>query len=225
MIKKYGTYLILCSMLSGFQLASSSDASSAESSVTTTKKRHTLKELRDKNIVKQHLDYSCGAAALSTLLTYYFGDDTSEQVLLEMLEERLNKDQQRLKKKSGFSLLDLKYIAEEMGYQAAGFKLTIEQLKHLAAPVIVFLEPLGYRHFAVLRGIRDDRVFIADPSRGNLRMSIHRFLAEWDGIIFVLGHPKEKNITDYPLAVPNVVARPELLGVTRLLDVASRQNN
>jgi len=225
MIKKYGTYLLLCSMLLGVQMTSISYADSIKSSVTTTKKRHTLKELRDQNIVKQRLDYSCGAAALSTLLTYYFGDDTSERVLLEMLEERLSKDQQRLKQKSGFSLLDLKYIAEAKGYQAAGFKLTIEQLKHLAAPVIVFLKPLGYRHFAVLRGIRDGRVFIADPSRGNLRMSIHRFLAEWDGIIFVLGHPNEKNITDYPLAVPKVVARPELLGVTRLLDVASHQNN
>ena len=36
-------------------------------------KRHTLKELRDQYVVKQDTDYSCGAAALATLLTYYFG--------------------------------------------------------------------------------------------------------------------------------------------------------
>jgi hypothetical protein len=69
---------------------------------------------------------------------------------------------------------------------AAGFKLTTDQLKQLAAPVIVFVQPLGYKHFAVLRGIDRGRVFLADPARGNLRMSTGRFVSEWDGIVFVL---------------------------------------
>jgi len=217
-MKNWCVWLLLGLIWFGMQIGSISYADSTKSSLTATKKRHTFKELRDKNIVKQDLDYSCAAAALSTLLTYYFGDATPEHVLLEMLEERLTKDEQRLKHKTGFSLLDLKYIAEARGYQAAGFKLTAKQLQHLAAPVIVFVKPLGYRHFAVLRGISGGRVFLADPSRGNLRMSLHRFLAEWDGIVFVLGHPNEKNITDYPLAVPHSVARPELQSLTRLLD-------
>ena len=55
--------------------------------------------------------------------------------------------------------------------------------------------------------------------RGNLRMSIGRFLSEWDGIVFVLGKPGEEDISTYPLALPRPdVIQPELLGVGRLLN-------
>jgi predicted double-glycine peptidase len=181
--------------------------------------RHTLKELRDRAIVKQQGDYSCGAAALATLLTYYFGEATSEREILDMLMAQFTKEEQRDKVRRGFSLLDLKSAAQLKGYRAAGFKLTIEQLTQLAAPVIVFVQPMGYKHFAVLRGVDRGRVFLADPARGNLRMSIARFLDEWDGITFVLSKPGEEQITTYPLAVPRPeYVQPELLSVGRLLD-------
>ena len=91
----------------------------------------------------------------------------------------------------------------------------------LAAPVIVFIQPLGYVHFAVLRGIDRGRLFLADPARGNLRMSIARFLGEWDGIVFVLGKAGEENIKTYPLALPRPEhIQPELLIVDRRLGLA-----
>jgi uncharacterized protein len=181
--------------------------------------RHSLKDIRDRYVVKQQLDYSCGAAALATLLTYYFGDATSEQDVLKILMDELTKDERRLKAWRGFSLLDLKHTAEAKGYRAAGFKLSIEQLMQLAAPVILFVQPLGYPHFAVLRGIDRGRVFLADPARGNLRMSIARFLDEWDGIVFVLGKAGEENIKTYPLALPRPERiQPELLSVDRRWD-------
>jgi uncharacterized protein len=53
-------------------------------------------------------------------------------------------------------------------------------------------------------------------------MSIGRFLSEWDGIIFVLGKPGEEDISTYPLALPRPdVIQPELLGVSRLLDIGA----
>jgi predicted double-glycine peptidase len=182
-------------------------------------RRHTLKELRDQYVVKQQLDYSCGAAALATLLTYYFGDEASERELLELLTAQLTRDELKLKERQGFSLLDLKHVAQAKGYRAAGFKLTIEQLKQLAAPVLVFVEPRGYKHFAILRGVDRGRVFLADPARGNLRMSISTFLREWHGIVFVLGRSGEEELTTYPLALsrPNYV-QPELLRVSRMSD-------
>jgi hypothetical protein len=60
---------------------------------------------------------------------------------------------------------------------------------------------LGYYHFAVLRGVAGDRVYLADPERGNLRMSIGRFLDEWAGVVFILGKAGEERITHYPLAL------------------------
>jgi uncharacterized protein len=164
--------------------------------------RHTLKELRDQYVVKQRLDYSCGAAALATLLRYYFGEPTSEAEILRLIVAQLSPDERRLKETRGFSLLDLKRAAEALGYQAAGFKLGVEDLARLAAPVIVFIEPLDYKHFAVLRGLSGGRVFLADPARGNVRMTVGRFLGEWEGIVFVVGKPGEEAIGTHRLSVP-----------------------
>ena len=123
-------------------------------------------------------------------------------------------------------------MAQAKGYRAAGFKLTIEQLTQLAAPVIVFVQPLGYPHFAVLRGVDRGRVFLADPSRGNLRMSLSRFASEWNGTVFVLGKAGEENIVNYPLALPRPeLIQPELRSVDRLresqalmIDLATRSH-
>ncbi len=167
-------------------------------------KRHTMMELRDLHVVKQQLDYSCGAAAMATIMKNYFGEQTSEKEILDLLKIRLKnltEKQIARKKKNGFSLLDLKSVANTKGYKAAGFRLSFEQLRQLAAPVIVFVKPLGYHHFAVLRGIEGDRVFLADPSRGNLRMSDSRFLEEYGGIVFVLGKDGEELINTYNLAL------------------------
>lgn len=164
--------------------------------------RHSLIELRDVNVVKQRQDYSCGAAALATLMRYYFNEPISEQHILKLMVARLTADELRLKETRGFSLLDLKRAAEALGYQAAGFKLTVNELRKLAAPVIVFVRPFDYDHFAVLRAISKGRVFLADPARGNVRMTVGSFLGEWDGIVFVLGKSGEEAIGTHKLSVP-----------------------
>ena len=183
--------------------------------------RHTLKELRDHHVIKQALDYSCGAAALATLMVYYFGDTTSEQEILGLLQAGLTPEELAVKAQRGFSLLDLKRVAQVKGYQAGGFKLTVEQLMQVAAPVMVFVEPMGYKHFAVLRGIEGGRVYLADPARGNVRKRIDQFVTEWEkGIVFVLGKPGEEHLRDYPLKPPRPFddVPPELLGVIDLQD-------
>lgn len=209
-----GCMLILQSIINGVSVAAETVSGIPANNQQTVAKRHTLKELRDQYIVKQQLDYSCGAAALATLMAYYFGEKTSEREMLDLLGARLKKltKQEAVRKKRvGFSLLDLKQVAQQKGYKAAGFRLTLEQLKQLTAPVIIYVLPLGYHHFAVLRGIAGDRVFLADPSRGNLSMSIARFADEYGGIVFVLGKEGEEHITTYPLALSrsNDRARPD----------------
>lgn len=183
-------------------------------------KRHTLKELRDRHVVKQQEDYSCGAAALATLLLYYYGEETSESDLLTLLKQQIPAEEWPMKSVQGFSLLDLKTAARTKGFRAAGFELTIEQLAKLRAPVIVFIKPLGYKHFAVLRGVDRSRVYLADPSRGNVRMSVSRFLEEWSGFVFVLGKSGEELLTDHPLALPRPdVLNPEIRRLGQILNL------
>jgi predicted double-glycine peptidase len=207
-------------LLSALLMSCGSSPSFWERGTPGEVERHTIKELRDLHVVKQASDYSCAAAALATLLTYYFGDDSSEQEILDRLEGPLSEEEKKKKLLRGFSLLDLKQVAQSKGYRAAGFKLTVNQLAQLAAPVIVFVEPLGYKHFAVYRGVDRGRVYLADPVRGNLRMSISRFLDEWAGIVFVLSKPGEEAIVRYPLELPRPeYVQPEIARFNGQLDL------
>ena len=217
-VRRWLTYgLLLQMLLMGIGLAEEGSEEVRRDTGRLPPPRHTIKQLRDQYVVKQQLDYSCGAAALATLMIYYFGEETSERDILDALIAGLTPDDLASKKKRGFSLLDLRRVAQKKGYQAAGFKLTSEQLKQLATPVIVFVQPFGYNHFAVLRGMDRGQVFLADPARGNLRMSMGRFLSEWGGIIFVLDKARDEKNTPDLLALPRPeYVQPELLSVGRL---------
>ena len=174
-----------------------------------------LRTLQTENIVMQQLDYSCGAASLATLMRYYFNEDVTEADLLETAKSVIGVSEGQLKEK-GLSLLDLKKIAEHYGFRAQGFKLKKEQLKLLKGPVLIFFKPFGYEHFAVLKGVKGDRVYIADPSRGHYRDAIYRFTKEWTGITLVLD--KESTLhEDSSLSLKTIERiQPERLSIQRL---------
>ena len=162
---------------------------------------HSWKELRDQNVVIQGFDYSCGAGALATLMRYYFGDKVSEEGILLSILGPMSREEVADREKNGLSLLDLKLCAERMGYQAAGVRLNYASLPKLKGPVLIHLEQKDYKHFAVLKGVRGDRIYLADPSRGNIRMSVDRFAREWSGIALVLGKQGFGLPQKYPLAL------------------------
>lgn len=175
------------------------------------KRIKTWKDVREHNVVMQRFDYSCGAASLATLMRYYFEDNVTERAVLKDIIGQLTEAEFEDRKKRGLSLLDLKNYAERRDYQAAGVELKFSALPQLTGPVLVYLETDGYKHFAILRGVREDRVFLADPWRGNLRMPVSRFAKEWSGIALVLGKEGFGTPHEYPLAVDREgPLRPEL---------------
>lgn len=186
-----------------------------------------MNDLRDKNLVKQRLDYSCGAAALATIMRYGFGDEITERDILGDLFDLLSEDEESLRRKQGFSLLDLQRVSQARGYKAQGFRLAPQDLPKLGAPVIVFIQPRGYKHFAVLRGMRGDRVHLADPSRGNMRMAAYRFLDSWvgedgKGIIFVIEPKGGLPEHDFPLTLPaDGLAQPEIMTARQMLAIGN----
>jgi predicted double-glycine peptidase len=187
-----------------------------------------LKDLRDQNLVKQTYDYSCGAAALATLLTYGLGDTVTEPEILRSVLTLLSKDEEAVRKKQGLSLLDLQQVAHTRGHKAQGFRLAPAYLSQLPRPVIVFIRPRGYEHFAVLKGIRGDRVYLADPSLGNIRMAGAKFLAMWlddkgQGIIFVVERHDGTWMENSPLKPPmQGLPQPEILTARQMLEVGNR---
>lgn len=167
------------------------------------------RELRDAGVVRQQQDYSCGAAALATLLTHGLGDPTAEASILRAVLEPMAPDDIEQLQKNGLSLRHLQQVAQGRGYKAQGFRLGLDQLAKLRRPAIVFVQPGGYRHFAVLKGVRDGRVFLADPSVGNVRMPLYRFAEQWAdaqgrGIIFAV----ERQDGTWPASYPLQLAGP-----------------
>ena len=187
-----------------------------------------MKELRDQGVVKQRFDFSCGAAALATLMRYGFGQDVTEDQILVGLFDLPTAEEKLERERTGFSLLDMQRVARARGYNAEGFRLEPDQLTMLGGPVIVFIEPRGYRHFAVLRGISGGRVHLADPSRGNIRMPMYAFLDSWrqadgKGIIFAAepqsGRPTGPSRLSLIQTAGRGRVRPEVMSVREMLEV------
>ena len=184
-----------------------------------------FKDLRDKNVVRQAYDYSCGAATLATLMTYAFNDPVDERDVIDGMLQELDETEEGLRKKEGFSLLDMQRFAQAYGYKAQGFRLDPQYLPELNGPTIVFVRPRGYEHFVVLKGVRGDRAYLADPSLGNVRMPLYAFLETWldedgKGIVFVVEPRASTPIAESLLSIADEdLVRPEVLGIRQLLEV------
>lgn len=154
-------------------------------SVPTT----SIKEGRFRATVRQQYDFSCGSAALSTLLTHHYGFPVTEQVVFEEMFQR--GDQAKIRQE-GFSLLDIKQFLEKHGFQADGFEAPLDKLESVGIPAIVLLKENGYSHFVVVKGVRNNRVLVGDPAGGTRAMTRDHFESIWmNQILFVVSNKQE----------------------------------
>jgi predicted double-glycine peptidase len=153
-----------------------------------------LSNMRYKNMVRQAYDYSCGSAALTTLLDYYLGRNFQERHVMEGLLEY--GETEKIVERKGFSLLDMKRLVTALGHPSGGFKATIQDLVELEHPGIVPIEYAGFKHFVVIRDVIDNRVFVADPALGNLSFTLKRFEEIWDRNVIFIVFPGDKKPID-----------------------------
>lgn len=162
------------------------------------KKVVSMREARYSEMIPQKTDFSCGAAALATILRYGYGEDITEQQIIKAM---LKLSDPAVIKKKGFSLLDLKKYVQTRGMRAHGYKVNLEALEKLKIPVIVLLDTGGYQHFVVVKKARNGKVHVSDPALGNKIMPGDTFIKGWNGIVFaVVGKPIKK---DSPLLLAN----------------------
>lgn len=161
-----------------------------------------IQDVKERNLVYQQRDYSCGAASLATIFNYYLGIPVQE---LEIIETILNSapNIQQIIERKGFSLLDLKRFAESRGFRVVGYRLDFEDLTQLGVPVIVPIIPQGFRHFVVFRGADKDRVYLADPARGNISEPIGQFKEDWYNFqnVALVINPPDGAKTEHLMAV------------------------
>jgi predicted double-glycine peptidase len=148
-----------------------------------------IKQARQASTLLQQYDFSCGSAALATLLTHHYGYPITEQAVFEEMFER--GDQQKIRGE-GFSLLDMKRFLKARGFEADGFQEPLDKLVETRIPAIVLINENGYQHFVVVKGIKGDRVLLGDPAKGTTAVSRAAFEAIWKNrFLFVIHNRME----------------------------------
>jgi predicted double-glycine peptidase len=144
---------------------------------------HSMAERRFLTVVRQRYDFSCGSAALATLLRFHYGNDASEQsVFMGMWR---NGDRPQISK-LGFSLLDMKRYLAAHGVRAEGYVVSLDDIARTRVPGIALINVQGYRHFVVVKGVEGGQVLVGDPSLGIRLIDVKSFGATWNGILFAL---------------------------------------
>jgi uncharacterized protein len=134
-------------------------------------------------VERQRYDFSCGSAALATLLRYHYDYDVHESNAFRGMWAQGDRDQIR---KVGFSLLDMKRWLASRGIRADGYKVPLTQIEKTGVPGIALITVGNYRHFVVIKGVSPREVLLGDPSTGLSVMPRQRFEAAWNGIYFAI---------------------------------------
>lgn len=134
--------------------------------------------------LRQQYDFSCGSAALATLLTHQYGVRVSEQEVFEFMYAK--GDQAKIRQE-GFSLLDMKGFLAARGFAADGFEAPLDKLAEAGLPAIALISDGGYHHFVVVKGMRDDRLLVGDPAKGLRSLPRREFERMWQSkLLFVI---------------------------------------
>ena len=148
-----------------------------------------LQETRFSGVIAQQYDFSCGSAALATLLRYHYDYDVDEKTTFRGMWAHGDRDQIRA---LGFSLLDMKSWLASRGLAADGYQVDLDQIAASGVPGIALIAVREYRHFVVVKGVRGDEVLLGDPSLGITVMRRDEFLQAWNSIYFVLTEEQER---------------------------------
>ena len=148
------------------------------------------RDLRYERVVWQADWYTCGPAAVATLLTYYYGIPTTEAEALELAEGFMRAQGLEPGPGRGINALALKQTLEAKGIPTKGFRVKPEALKDYfnrgGLPLIAHLtEP--QKHFLVVVGFVGDQIVVADPSWGRRIIPFTAFIKEhgYSGVVLV----------------------------------------
>lgn len=144
-----------------------------------------------RGIVRQAYDYSCGSAALTTVLNGFVGMNLTEQQTMEGLLKF--GEYNRIVERRSFSLLDMKRFVTALGYESGGYKGEFSDLIKQQQPAIVPINYAGFKHFVVFKAFKDGRVYVADPALGNISFDQERFKQIWENnTLFLINVPQEQ---------------------------------
>jgi len=126
-------------------------------------------------LIEQAEEMDCGAACLAMICKHY-----GVPMTLGKLREMANVSVE------GASLDSIARVGESLGFTVRGMQCTYQNLLGFELPFIAHWE--GY-HYIVVYGISKNHVWVADPARGLLKMTVEEFERGWTGtcLLFAAG--------------------------------------
>lgn len=140
-------------------------------------------EIKFGDVVRQQYDFSCGSAALASLLSHHYDMPLTEAAIFEEMFKF--GDKVKIEEK-GFSMLDMKNFLARRGINSDGYQLKISDVAKLEIPSIALVNYNGYNHFVVVKGGEGDKVLVGDPSIGLHIMNAELFDESSNGIFFFI---------------------------------------
>lgn len=145
-------------------------------------------DLKFNEIDRQTSEFTCGVAAFTTILNYFYGVTTTED---EIVDEHL---QAVIEERRGITLLDIKKLSENYGFRGIGYKIDypvlLKFLKKTFVPIIVHTAFEGGKenegHFSLVLGAHKDFLITKDTFFGNIVLTKEQFLSKWKGYIFLV---------------------------------------
>ncbi len=120
-------------------------------------------------VVMQMEALECGAACLTMVMAYYGKWVPLEQVRLDCGVSR-----------DGSNAKNVLIAARSYGFEAHGFRCELNALREkITCPCIIHW---NFNHFVVLDGFKGNYVWLNDPARGEVRVSMEEFDRSFTGI-------------------------------------------
>lgn len=176
---------LCCGMASLLLIASSMDVIAGQVTIANRfgnfqVEAESLQEKGWDRVIKQEYDFSCGSAAVATLLTYHYQRNTSEA---EVFETMIRAGDAEKIQRHGFSMLDMKRYLDGSGLNADGFRISLDDFIRIGIPAITMVNTGGYKHFVVVKGIDADNILVGDPAAGTLVVPREQFEQLWSGMV------------------------------------------
>ena len=114
----------------------------------------------------------CGAACLAMILAYYGKWITLEQARTDCGVSR-----------DGANMANIKKAASSYGLEVKGMAMSLDAIRKQAAfPCIAFW---NFNHYVVVNGARGKKVWLNDPARGEITVTLEEFEESYTGVVLV----------------------------------------
>ena len=129
--------------------------------------------------VKQSNLKDCASSCIYNIIRFYKGNINYNSITKKL----------HITKK-GSSIYNVVKTLRYYKLEADAYECDYENIEKINHPVIAYLKINNYYHYVIVKKIRNSKVYIFDPIRGNLIYTKSEFINEWQNIIVDIKYNK-----------------------------------